>query len=56
MQLSLSRAAELARAGAYQEAETLLRTTDPNDLPIAGLDLLARICAQQGRFEEAQQW
>lgn len=56
MQLSLSRAAELARAGHYAEAENLLRMMEPAQLPIAGLDLLARICAQQGRLQEARQW
>ena len=55
-ELRLSRAAELARSGAYPEAESLLRMYPPSELPIAGLDLLARICAQQGRLEEARGW
>jgi len=53
-QLALAKAAELARAGNYQEAENLLTGLQGGkDLP-AVLDLLARMRAQQGRLLEAE--
>jgi tetratricopeptide (TPR) repeat protein len=54
-QVTLARAAELARAGRYGQAEALLLevTQGPNVTP-SSLDLLARIHAQQGRLLEAQ--
>ena len=53
----LPKAAELARAGKYQEAECLLLhlVREGSELP-AVFDLLARIRAQQGRLLEAQSY
>ncbi len=53
----LPKAAELARAGKYLEAECLLQhlVQEGNELP-AVYDLLARIRAQQGRLLEAQSY
>ncbi len=53
----LPKAAELARAGKYLEAECLLQhlIQEGNELP-AVFDLLARIRAQQGRLLEAQSY
>ena len=49
-QAALARAATLARAGRYADAELALGSTEGE----AALDLLARIRAQQGRLAEAQ--
>jgi type VI secretion system protein ImpK len=54
VQIAVSRATELARAGRYDDAETLLRDLVPAGLPPMALDLLARIRAQQGRWAEAK--
>jgi flagellar motor protein MotB len=53
----LPKAAELARAGKYLEAECLLEhlIKEGNELP-AIFDLMARIRAQQGRLLEAQSY
>ena len=53
-QLVLARATDLARAGRYAEAESLLKEhiSDLETMP-AALDLLARIYAQQRRFQDA---
>lgn len=53
----LPKAAELARAGKYLEAECLLEhlIQEGNELP-AIFDLMARIRAQQGRLLEAQSY
>ena len=53
-QLVLAQATDLARAGRYTEAEQLLMENigDWEAMP-AALDLLARICAQQRRFQQA---
>lgn len=54
-QLTLSRAREMARAGRYREAEQLLAAPDAGaDSAPESLDLRARICAQEGRFAEAE--
>lgn len=54
-QLKLARAAELARAGHYAEAEEVLSAgRDETRHGAASLDLLARMRAQQGRLEEAE--
>ncbi|MCU0241942.1 MAG: hypothetical protein MUF51_05915 [Vicinamibacteria bacterium] len=54
LELSLYRAAEFARTGDYAAAEELLTALGPIESgPPARLDLLARIHAQQGRFERA---
>ncbi|MBM4091842.1 MAG: hypothetical protein FJ276_20800, partial [Planctomycetes bacterium] len=50
----VSRATELAREGQYGDAESLLAALLPANMPALGLDLLARIRAQQGRFPEAK--
>ena len=54
LSLVLARAGRLARRGRLSEAAAFLirRAHDPN-VPVAVLDLLARIYAQQGRFAEA---
>lgn len=53
----LPKAAELARAGKYLEAECLLEhlIQEGNELPVI-FDLMARIRAQQGRLLEAQSY
>lgn len=53
-QLVLAQATDLARAGRYAEAERLLaeNVRDQEMMP-ATLDLRARICAQQRRFQQA---
>jgi flagellar motor protein MotB len=54
---AVSQAAELAREGAYDRAESLLRpAVERPDAPVAALDLQARVCAQQGRLGEAARW
>ncbi len=50
----MSRATELARAGRYEDAEVILEAMLPAGMPVAALDLLARIRAQQGRLAEAK--
>jgi tetratricopeptide (TPR) repeat protein len=53
-QIRLTRATELAQSGRYIEAEAILvQNTKLPDDP-AELDLLARIAARQGRFDEAR--
>lgn len=54
LQLSFARAAELARAGHFAEAESLLSERTHEEFTPAVLDLLARIRAQQGRTLEAR--
>ena len=55
-QLLVSRATELARAGRFEQAESLLQeATEAAGPSAAGLDLLARIRAQQGRLMAAEQ-
>jgi type VI secretion system protein ImpK len=51
-EVALAQARTLARQGRYGEAEQMLRDLEP-DVPV--LDLLARIHAQQGRFEQADE-
>lgn len=54
-QMTLARAAELARAGHYAAAEEVLSIDKDNTTyDVATLDLLARIHAQQGRLAEAE--
>ena len=53
-QLALSKAAELARRGNFQEAEELIAGLGSGKEQPAALDLLARIRAQQGRWLEAE--
>src|SRR5437773_1296463 len=54
-EFAISQAAELARKGAYDRAESMLRpSVERPDAPVAGLDLQARIFAQQGRLSEAE--
>jgi len=54
-QLAVSRAAELARARNFTNAEALLRDlTDRSDPSVEALDLQARIYAQQGKLGEAE--
>lgn len=56
-EFAVSQAADLARGGALDRAESLLRSTvERVDAPIAALDLQARVCAQQGRLNEAARW
>jgi tetratricopeptide (TPR) repeat protein len=55
-QIRLARATELAQSGRYLEAEAVLvRNGGLPDNPHE-LDLLARIAARQGRFDEARQY
>lgn len=55
LQLELAQATELARAGRYAEAETVLTDLlNARELP-AALDLQARIHAQQGRLSKARE-
>ena len=55
LRVAVSKAAELARKGRFDEARDLLLAIAPNhdDEPVV-LDLLARIAAQQGRLSEAE--
>jgi|GEM_PF-1392513 len=56
-EFAVSQAADLARSGAFDRAESLLRSTvERENVPIAALDLQARVCAQQGRLNEAVRW
>jgi len=50
-QIAVSHATELARSGRYADAESALALAERTP---PALDLLARICAQQGRLVEAQ--
>jgi Tetratricopeptide repeat len=53
-QVRFLRATDLARSGRYLEAESLLtRNGQPCQTP-RELDLLARVAAHQGRFEDAR--
>lgn len=53
--LLLAQAAELARAGRYREAETLLAGEEARGVGTTGVaDLRARIYAQQGQLAEAE--
>ncbi len=53
-QFSVSEAAELALGGKYDAAEALLRElVQRPDAPVEALDLMAKICVQQGRVVEA---
>ncbi len=55
LQVTLSQATTLARAGRYQDAEGLLSELPRDEAATPrGLDLLARIRAQQGRLLEAE--
>lgn len=55
LQVSLARATDLACAGRYSEAETLLLGITKHGKPApAALDLLARINAQQDKLQEAE--
>ena len=53
-ELLLACAADLARAGRYQDAERLLAAIPEQFLPSQSLDLRARIAGQQRRHEEAR--
>jgi thioredoxin-like negative regulator of GroEL len=57
-QVVLAQAADLARAGHHAAAEGLLRDrlqeAAEDSASAAVYDLLARICTQRGRFEEAE--
>ncbi len=53
-QIRLARATELARSGRLLEAEAALLDKDNLPKNTCDLDLLARIAARQGRFEEAR--
>lgn len=61
-QLVLAQATHLARAGYYAEAEQLLAEHSVEEIPgaypaiLPTLDLRARICAQQERFDEAEHY
>src|SRR5665213_309961 len=53
-QFAVSQAAELALSGNYGSAESVLKDlAQRHDAPCEALDLLAKICAQQGRLLEA---
>ena len=53
-QFEISEAADLALGGKYDAAETLLRELlQRPDAPAEALDLMAKICVQQGRVVEA---
>lgn len=53
-QIALAQATELARVGQYTAALGLLHGTPESETSPAGLDLRARMCAQQGRLAEAE--
>ena len=53
-QIALAQATELARAGQYAAALDLLNGSPEVGTSPAGLDLRARMCAQQGRLAEAE--
>jgi outer membrane protein OmpA-like peptidoglycan-associated protein len=55
-QFRVSEAAELALGGNYDAAEALLReVVQRPDGPVEALDLMAKLCVQQGRVAEAGQ-
>ena len=55
MHIALAQATDLARAGRYLQAESILSEWSRSQEPVpAALDLLARIRAQQGRLAEAE--
>jgi tetratricopeptide (TPR) repeat protein len=54
-QIRLARATELAQSGRLLEAEAVLAQNGELPYNARELDLLARIAARQGRFDEAQQ-
>ncbi len=54
-QIRLARAAELAQSGRFLEAEAALIHNGQLPQSAPELDLLARIAARQGRFDEARQ-
>jgi tetratricopeptide (TPR) repeat protein len=53
-QIRLARAAELAQSGRLLEAEAVLAKNGELPHNASELDLLARIAARQGRFDEAR--
>jgi len=53
-QIRLARATELAQSGRLLEAEAVLAQNGELPRNASELDLLARIAAQQGRFDEAR--
>jgi len=53
-QIRLARATELAQAGRLLEAEAVLAQNGELPRNASELDLLARIAARQGRFDEAR--
>ena len=53
-QIRLARATELAQSGRWLEAEALLAQNGELPRNANELDLLARIAARQGRFDEAR--
>lgn len=53
-QIALAQATELARVGQYATALDLLNGSPEAGMSPAGLDLRARMCAQQGRLAEAE--
>jgi tetratricopeptide (TPR) repeat protein len=53
-QIRLARATELAQSGRLLEAETLLAQNSELPRNASELDLLARLAARQGRFDEAR--
>lgn len=56
-EFALCQAAELARRGAFDGAESLLQPLlKRTDASLTAMDLQARICAQQGRLQEAARW
>lgn len=54
-QIRLARATELAQSGRLLEAEAVLAENGELPRDARELDLLARIAARQGRFDEARQ-
>jgi tetratricopeptide (TPR) repeat protein len=54
--IRLVRATELAQAGLWQQAQMLLEECGDAPRTAAELDLLARITAQQGRFDLARKY
>jgi tetratricopeptide (TPR) repeat protein len=53
-QIRLARATELAQSGRLLEAEAVLARNGELPHDASALDLLARIAARQGRFDEAR--
>ena len=56
IQSKLAESAELARSGNYGQAEGLLKTVMDWQKSALALDLMARICVQQGKVEDAAQY